>query len=175
MADYEVKNANVRYQFEEKINIEGMIEVSQYLNKKRNSLSLFIVIISLIYLLYLVIISINAENKDSYTGFIFTFGLSFILGCILLYKNSKKALRKAIISLNADIIDSLICYEFYDDFLVTKVSGKEMDVEKRMQYSFINYIGKTKKGIYYLVTKDRRILIIQSPEILAFIKAKINI
>ena len=66
----------------------------------------------------------------------------------------------------------MISYEFYDDYFISKVNGKETYVEKKIQYSFITYIGKTKKGINYLVTKDRRVLMIQSPEILAFIKAK---
>ena len=172
MEDFEIKNEGVIYRMEEKLDIMGMVQVSQHLNKKRNILSFIIVILSLFYLINFIISIAVSEDKNDYLGFIFAFGFSFIIGCILLYKNSKKALKNAIIRLNDDIIDSVISYEFYDDYFISKVNGKETYVEKKIQYSFITYIGKTKNGINYLLTKDRRVLIIQSPEILAFIKAK---
>ena len=49
MEDFEVKNEGVIYRMEEKLDIMGMVQVSQHLNKKRNILSFIIVILSLFY------------------------------------------------------------------------------------------------------------------------------
>ena len=82
MEDFEVKNEGVIYRMEEKIDVFGMIDVSQHLNKKRNILSFIIVILSLYYLINCIISTIVSEDKNDYLGFIFAFGLSFIIGCI---------------------------------------------------------------------------------------------
>ena len=90
MEDFEIKNEGVIYRMEEKLDIMGMVQVSQHLNKKRNILSFIIVILSLFYLINFIISIAVSEDKNDYLGFIFAFGFSFIIGCILLYKIQKK-------------------------------------------------------------------------------------
>ena len=62
MEDFEIKNEGVIYRMEEKLDIMGMVQVSQHLNKKRNILSFIIVILSLNYLINLIISTIVSED-----------------------------------------------------------------------------------------------------------------